>query len=320
MSLILDGTNGLSDIDGTAATPAIRGTDTNTGIFFPAADTIAFSEGGVEAARFDSAGNLGIGTASPTQKLQVYSSSGSGGQIQVTNASTGATATDGVLFGYDGSNDVIINNQEATATKFYTSSTERMRLDNTGCLLLGQTTKSVASLSADKIQAAGAIFSTGAVAGVGWENRSGGVTSTSNWYFIYTSIGVIYFYNGASNIASINSSTGAYTALSDANKKKDFEESFLGLNAVMQLKPTLYRMKDADENSPKDLGFIAQDVKDVIPQAYVETENEDAGGKQSTYIGLNDRPIIAVLTKAIQELKAELDNVKSELATLKGAA
>ena len=59
MSLILDGTNGLSDIDGSAATPAIRGTDTNTGIFFPAADTIAFSEGGVESMRIDASGNMG---------------------------------------------------------------------------------------------------------------------------------------------------------------------------------------------------------------------------------------------------------------------
>ena len=58
MSLILDGTNGLSDVDGTAATPAIRGTDTNTGIFFPAADTIAFAEGGVEQMRLNSAGDL----------------------------------------------------------------------------------------------------------------------------------------------------------------------------------------------------------------------------------------------------------------------
>ena len=61
MSLILSGTDGLSDIDGSAATPAIRGTDANTGIFFPAADTIAFAEGGVESMRIDLAGNMGLG-------------------------------------------------------------------------------------------------------------------------------------------------------------------------------------------------------------------------------------------------------------------
>jgi len=61
MSLILSGTDGLSDVDGSAATPAIRGTDANTGIFFPAADTIAFAEGGAECARFDSSGNFGLG-------------------------------------------------------------------------------------------------------------------------------------------------------------------------------------------------------------------------------------------------------------------
>ena len=47
---------------GTAALPAITTTgDTNTGIFFPAADTIAFSEGGAESARIDSSGNFGLG-------------------------------------------------------------------------------------------------------------------------------------------------------------------------------------------------------------------------------------------------------------------
>ena len=58
MSLILDGTNGLSDIDGSAATPAIRGTDANTGIFFPAADRIGFAEGGVQVGEFDASSNF----------------------------------------------------------------------------------------------------------------------------------------------------------------------------------------------------------------------------------------------------------------------
>ena len=58
MSLILSGSDGLSDVDGSASTPAIRGTDANTGMFFPAADTIAFAEGGTEVMRIDSGGRV----------------------------------------------------------------------------------------------------------------------------------------------------------------------------------------------------------------------------------------------------------------------
>ena len=48
--------------DGTAAAPSITNDgDTNTGIFFPAADTIAFAEGGAEVMRIDSSGNVGVG-------------------------------------------------------------------------------------------------------------------------------------------------------------------------------------------------------------------------------------------------------------------
>jgi len=67
---------------GAVGTPAITTTgDTNTGIFFPAADTIAFTEGGVESMRITSAGEVGIGTASPNAPLHV------------TRSSSGVTAT-----------------------------------------------------------------------------------------------------------------------------------------------------------------------------------------------------------------------------------
>ena len=57
---VISGT--LTAAAGSAAAPTITATgDTNTGIFFPAADTIAFSEGGAEAARIDSSGNFGLG-------------------------------------------------------------------------------------------------------------------------------------------------------------------------------------------------------------------------------------------------------------------
>jgi hypothetical protein len=73
MTLILSGTNGLSDIDGSAATPAIRGTDANTGIFF-GADIIGFAEGGAEVARFNA--DAQFVAAAGTASLPVITTTG----------------------------------------------------------------------------------------------------------------------------------------------------------------------------------------------------------------------------------------------------
>jgi len=58
MAITISGTTGIAGIDGSAGTPAVQGADTNTGIYFPAADTIAFAEGGTEVMRLDSSANL----------------------------------------------------------------------------------------------------------------------------------------------------------------------------------------------------------------------------------------------------------------------
>ena len=61
-TLTVTGSATVEFADGSAASPSITNDgDTNTGILFPAADTVAIATGGTEIARFDSAGNLGLG-------------------------------------------------------------------------------------------------------------------------------------------------------------------------------------------------------------------------------------------------------------------
>jgi len=139
MTLILSGTDGLSDVDGTAATPAIRGTDANTGIFFPAADTIAFSEGGVEAMRIDSSGNVGIGTASPQTKLDV-----SGGSLRINEDGAG-TKIITVRSNFAGVGPAI-NVTTNDPLLLMTNNTERARIDSSGNVGIG-TSSSAGKLS-----------------------------------------------------------------------------------------------------------------------------------------------------------------------------
>jgi hypothetical protein len=74
MPLILNGTTGVSGVDGTAGTPAVQGGDANTGTFYPAADTVGLATNGTERARVSSDGTFrvkGAGTAGSTDAFLV---------------------------------------------------------------------------------------------------------------------------------------------------------------------------------------------------------------------------------------------------------
>jgi hypothetical protein len=189
MSLILDGTNGLSDIDGSAATPAIRGTDANTGIFFPAADTIAFAEGGAESMRLDASGNLGVGTTSPNFVeagfigATVNGSSGSFLDFEANANHNGRIIT-------DTNRNFGIQNPAAFAITFATNGSERARIDSSGNLLVGKTATSLSTVGC-QFEAAGVGVFTVNSDNVFYINRLGNDGSLIRFYQASTEEGSI---------------------------------------------------------------------------------------------------------------------------------
>jgi hypothetical protein len=147
---------------GSASAPAITTTgDTNTGIFFPAADTIAFAEGGAEAMRLDSSGNLGLGVTPSawSSVFKVLEGGDSDNQQYVAFQTNGNDMKLGTNNFYNGTNFVYKFNGAATrydvsrdSFSWYQSSsgtagnaitfTQAMTLDASGNLLVGATTGS----------------------------------------------------------------------------------------------------------------------------------------------------------------------------------
>jgi hypothetical protein len=159
ITLTPKGTGGVVFPAGAVGTPAITTTgDTNTGIFFPAADTIAFTEGGAEAARIDSSGNFGIGTTSPGSKLEVAGLTNiTAGGLKVTGSPTGydneialggATAASAYAItttGTGAANMFFDHRGTSNTGSFYfrngtTATTERLRIDGSGGLILAGST------------------------------------------------------------------------------------------------------------------------------------------------------------------------------------
>jgi hypothetical protein len=136
---------------GTAAAPAITTTgDTNTGVFFPAADTIAFSEGGAESMRINSSGNLLVGTTASQGRLTVntditaidasawYTAGVNGGILNLGNEIGNPARVRSVTpIGRGSSTELALALDTVSASGVIT---ERMRVASTGEVLIGKTT------------------------------------------------------------------------------------------------------------------------------------------------------------------------------------
>lgn len=291
MTITLNGTTGITLPNGSASAPAATGSDTDTGIVY-GTNTVSLATGGTTAVTVDSSQNVGIGTSSPAVKLHV---NGSGSIIRVATDTSSSGTID---LSATSTSAVIHANTYATAVPlvFQTASTERMRIDTSGNLLVGSTT----TQNNNRLY----VQSNNFMVGINGTNSSGEM---------------VRFYSNGSTAGTISytATTVAYNTSSDYRLKENIAPMTGALAKVSALKPVTYTWK---VNGSDGQGFIAHELQAVVPECVTgEKDAVDADGNP-VYQGIDTSFLVATLTAAIQELKAELDTVKTELATLKGTA
>jgi len=316
---------------GSAAAPAITTTgDTNTGIFFPAADTIAFTEGGAEAMRINSSGNVGIGTSSPASFATVKA-------LQLNTASTLMAFTDEFDMGqnvyYNAGNKYITTGAATLYAQtggqhqwYYAASgtagnaisfSQGMLLDSSGNLLVGTTSQFAFATSRLAIGYSTSDFvtamqnSNASPFGM-YIKYSGASPNGASNEFIYCHDGTLRFSvmsnGGISNFSANNSN------LSDEREKKNIELAPNYLDKICQIpiKTFLYNdQTDTDLN----LGVIAQDVEAICPELIMESNwgtKEEPKIRKSIY----QTDLQYALMKCIQEQQALIESLTTRLSAL----
>jgi hypothetical protein len=278
---------------GAVGTPSITFTgDLNTGIYSPAADTIAFVEGGVEAMRIDTSGRLLVGTSSTSTDcralFQARSGSSTTNTTVVFSGGNSAPATNeglGYLAFSDSTHTLSAwvagerdggtwsGSSKPTRLVFYTtadgasSPTERMRIASNGELLVGGTNDN----GAFNIQCNG----------------------TGIWAF------------------------GAYVNGSDERLKEDITPLAPTLEIVKQLNPVSFRYKEEyTSDTSIQPGFIAQELQQILEdQPYIDGIVQ-AGPE---FLSVAYQSLIPVLTKALQEAIAKIETLEAKVAALEAA-
>ena len=121
--------------------------------------------------------------------------------------------------------------------------------------------------------------------------------------------------SGASDLRYNTSSKQVFYDSSSRLVKTDIEDLSYGLDAIKQLKPRIYKRTDTDGDI--EIGFIADEVINIIPEIVptaeksLFTKNEEDTEIVPSYVEY--KRLTAVLTKAVQELSAEVEQLKSQL-------
>lgn len=108
----------------------------------------------------------------------------------------------------------------------------------------------------------------------------------------------------------------SWLTYSDGRVKKEIKEIEYGINEVMKMKPVQYKHYSSEfvnntlnigDQYTNEIGFVAQDIHEIVKEAVNR-------GSEKELWSLDKSKLIPVLVKAVQELKAELDELKQNNA------
>lgn len=308
--------------DGTSGDAAYRGSiayDHNT-------DKLSMgSAAQTERLVIDSSGRVGIGTTSPSTSLHLKGAS----DAYVTIEAGAADGNVGLLFDNSSSTQkgALLYDTDDNYLLFNVNAAERMRLHSSGKLTVGATPS--ASNGIIEANASGNAFTlwltTNAQNYLGFESTE---TGGQAWSFRTAGSGTygsangdLIFVNGTGGIflrldQSAGTAEGDFVDTSDVGLKENITDTTDGLTKLLQLKARKFDWKDEDKRNNVN-GFIAQEVETVLPNEVIGNdydENNPLHGNKS----INTSGLLAVAVKAIQEQQEQIEQLKTEIQTLKG--